>query len=69
MLFNKKMEPSCSYCRNGSIISNTEVVCRRRGIVSKSGACPKFWYDPLKRQPAEPLSLNTENLSAKDFEL
>ena len=69
MLFNKKIEPCCSYCKHGSRISAEEVVCIKKGIVSSGGYCRKFTYDPLKREPAKPAMLKTGNLSKEDFML
>lgn len=69
MLFNKKIEPCCSYCDSGVKISPTEVACIRRGIVSASGSCGKFKYDPLRREPPAPQALKTDGLSDEDFKL
>ncbi len=69
MLFNKNIEPSCSYCKHGRKISETEMICRKHGIVSRASHCGKFFYDPFKRQPPEPVTLNTEKFSPEDFEL
>lgn len=69
MLFNKKIEPCCSYCVSGSRISEAEIMCLKKGIVPPSGQCWKFKYDPLKREPPLPAKLKTEELSAKDFSL
>ena len=69
MLFNKKIEPCCAYCANGSRISETEVACLKRGVVSAGGSCRKFAYDPLKRVPSRPAPVDTEKFTAEDFEL
>lgn len=69
MLFNKKIDPSCSYCEKGSRISETEVICVKRGIVSSNHACRKFSYDPLKRTPPAPVKLKTDDFSEDDFKL
>jgi len=69
MLFEKKIDPSCSYCQKGSRISDTEVICIKKGIVSSAGHCRAFSYDPTKREPAHPVLLNTAKYSPKDFEL
>ena len=54
VLFRRDMEPSCAYCRHGSQINIEKVACFKYGIVSLYGACRKFVYDPLKRQPERP---------------
>lgn len=69
MLFKRDMEPCCSWCDYGTKISDTEVACLKRGIVSAAGACDKFKYDPLKREPPTPEALMTEGLSQEDFDL
>lgn len=69
MFFDKKIDPCCSYCVSGSKISEDEVICMKRGIVSAGGCCGKFAYDPLKRQPPRPARLDTENIKEEDFVL
>ena len=69
MLFNKKIEPSCSYCTHGTKISGEEVACLKRGIVSSGGSCRKFKYDPLKRKPPMPAVLDTSSYTQDDFKL
>ena len=54
MLFRKNMEPSCAYCKYGSYINYDKVACLKRGIVPIYGACRKFTYDPLRREPERP---------------
>lgn len=67
VLFKKKIEPCCSWCRSGVKISDTEVACIRRGIVSSAGSCRKFKYDPLKRDPPVTSPLKTGGLTEEDF--
>ena len=69
MLFDKRIDPCCSYCRHGCRISETEVACLKRGIVSSGGMCSKFRYDPLKREPPHPMLLRTDKYSREDFSL
>jgi len=69
MLFNKKIEPSCSYCSKGVRINDREVACLRRGVVNAGGSCSKFRYDPLRRQPARPGNISAGKFSEKDFTL
>ena len=69
MLFKKDIEPSCSYCKNGVKISQTQVACLRRGVVSAAGQCKKFSYDPLKREPEPPSQLDASKFSLEDFSL
>ena len=45
-------EYACGYCRFASEVTGTEdMLCRKRGVVSKQFICKKFVYDPLKRSP------------------
>ena len=55
MLFNRKIAPSCAYCRHGREIGNGEIACVKRGIMLSGGWCRKFRYDPLKRVPENPV--------------
>lgn len=69
MLFNKKMEPCCSYCKAGRKLNDEEVVCEHKGIVDAWGSCRKFEYDPLKRIPGKADLLEDDQFSEEDFEL
>lgn len=69
MLFNKDIEPSCSYCKFGNKISAEEVACIKKGVVSSGYFCRKFKYDPLRREPPIYKLIDTDNLSEEDFEL
>lgn len=69
MLFGKNIEHCCSWCESGVKISDTEVACLKRGIVSAGGACRKFKYDPLKRDPPVSGPIKTEGLMQEDFDL
>lgn len=69
MLFRKDIDPRCAYCARGSRISDDKVACVKRGIVASGDRCGAFKYDPLKRVPPRPLKLDTERLSAEDFQL
>lgn len=69
MLFRKNIDPRCAYCKRGQQINDREVACVKRGIVPVEHQCGSFRYDPLKRVPARPASLNTEKLNETDFSL
>ena len=68
-LFRKDIEPRCAYCAKGSQISDTEVACVKRGIVPAEHHCFGFRYDPLKRVPPRPVSLDSDALKQEDFAL
>ncbi|MGE4483578.1 MAG: hypothetical protein AB7C97_00545 [Oscillospiraceae bacterium] len=69
ILFNKTIEPCCSYCRHGTKLCDTDVACLKRGVVGAGESCEKFTYDPLKRTPPAKAQLKTSLLSEKDFAL
>ena len=69
MLFNKKIEPCCSYCRFGVKISDDEVMCLKKGVVSAFGKCRRFKYDPLRREPPAHVLFDAKEFSEKDFSL
>ena len=67
-LFNKKIEPSCTYCRFGKRNGDSEkVFCEKRGIVEAFSSCRKFDYDPLKLIPKKVEFAS--DLSKEDFEI
>lgn len=69
MLFRKKIEKSCSYCKFGTKLDDNEVLCSRKGLVSIDGKCRKFRYEPLKRIPVKPKAQDFEAFASEDFSL
>ena len=69
MLFRKKIEKSCSYCRFGTMLEDGLALCTKRGVVSADRKCRKFRYDPLKRVPAKPKALDFAKYNNEDFTL
>lgn len=69
MLFRKKIEKSCSYCQYGTMLEDDLVLCTKKGVVSVSGKCRKFRYDPIKRIPVKPKALNFQKYDSDDFSL
>ena len=69
MLFRKDIEPQCAYCKRGSPVSETEVMCLKKGIVAADGSCRSFRYDPLKRVPPPPVAPDFSRLKDEDFTL
>ena len=69
MLFDRNIEPSCTYCRYGTYMGYDEVMCRRRGIMFAGGNCVMFRYEPTKRMPRMTPQLRTSGLSEEDFSL
>lgn len=69
MLFQKDIEPRCAYCKKGAQLEEDRVMCLKKGIVSASGSCRSFRYDPLKRVPPKPLHADFSKLKDEDFVL
>ena len=69
MLFDKKIEPSCSYCKRGAALGNDEIMCPRHGVVYTWSSCRHFRYDPLRRVPPRPQMPEPGDFEKKDFEL
>ena len=67
--FRKDIEPRCAYCAHGSAVNEREVACSRRGVVDGSDHCRHFRYDPLRRVPPRPASLDPKAHSPEDFSL
>ena len=67
MLFNRNIEPSCSYCRYAIDLGYNEYACSKRGIVAGSGFCSSFLYEPTKRVPEVLPKLKPPEFSEEDF--
>ena len=65
MLFQKDIEPRCCYCQRGTQLDEEQILCVKKGVVSPGGSCRAFRYDPLKRVPTPPVTLNLDNLKDK----
>lgn len=64
--FNKDIIKCCEIC-NFSIykLSDTELLCKKKGPVNTTDFCKAFKYNPLKRTPK---SVNVDkNYTEKDF--
>jgi hypothetical protein len=69
MLFTKKIEPKCAYCKRGKALDEATILCRKRGIAQPEGNCGAFRYDPLKRVPPRPVTPDFSRLREEDFTL
>ena len=68
-MFGGSIEPSCSYCQHNSG-KQGEVVCALRQAPSpEGGACKKYQYDPLQREPRVAPSLRASQFRPEDFQL
>jgi len=68
MLF-KDVEPRCDYCARGAKLGQDKILCAKKGVVSPAGRCGAFKYDPLKRVPPKPVSLDLSKLKDEDLRL
>ena len=69
MLFRKKMERSCLYCRFGTKMNEDMMLCAKKGIVPVCDDCRKFRYDPFKRVPPKRMALYFSKSEEEDFSL
>ena len=68
-LFQKKIEPRCTYCAHGRAMGEEQVVCPKKGVMAAGSHCRSFKYDPLKRVPPRPAKFGVGHLSGDDFKL
>ena len=68
-LFLKKIEPSCAYCSRGRALSEDQIACPKKGIMTPVSSCRAFKYDPLKRTPPRPAKIAGLGKSDEDFSL
>lgn len=69
MLFRKKVDRYCTYCKFAGKINDDQVICQKCGIVPASHKCRRFRYDPLKRTPPKAQSQDFSKYAEKDFSL
>lgn len=69
MLFRKKIEQSCLYCRYSTKLDEDMMLCAKKGIVAICDDCRKFRYDPFKRIPPKPKTLDFAKYDEDDFSL
>ena len=69
MLFSKKIEPRCAYCKRGAPLEGDRLICVKKGIVTAGGHCRAFCYDPLRRLPPKPALPDFSRFDGEDFSL
>ena len=69
VLFEKKMEPRCTYCARSAMLDEEHVLCAKKGVMSAGQSCRWFRYDPLKRVPPKPAAPDFSHLKEEDFVL
>ncbi len=68
-LFQKKIEPRCTYCTHGHDLSEDQIICPKKGVMSAGSHCRSFKYDPLKWVLPRPVSLPGTSIPDEDFDL
>lgn len=66
-MFRKNIEKSCEYCKNGTILSDGNIVCKYYGLILPKADCRKFAYCSLKRVPRRPSQL--PEFDSSDFSI
>ncbi len=69
MLFRKKIDPRCAYCKFAAPADEEYMICRRKGIVSERDHCRKFRYNPLLRVPPRPSNPDFSKYDERDYSL
>ena len=69
MLFRKMTEQRCCYCLHCTKLSNDQMLCVKKGVVSENGKCRKFTYDPCKRIPGKAKALDFSKYEHEDYSL
>jgi len=69
VLFKRKIEPRCGYCKKSVALQEDLVLCIKKGIVTPGGHCGAFQYDPLRRVPPRPAAPDFSKLKEEDFAL
>ena len=68
-LFQKNIDPRCSYCARSRPLDADQVVCDKKGVMSGASPCRAFRYAPLKRVPPRPAKADFSGLKDEDFQL
>jgi len=69
MLFRRKIPKSCAYCARGTAITDGKILCVKKGVVSDTGKCFQFSYDPCKRIPPKPKAPEFSKFDDVDYSL
>ncbi len=66
-IFKKDVAPRCGICEFGSPAGGAVVCKKRGGVVQPDSQCPRFRYDPFKREPK--IARAPETFDKEDFSL
>ena len=68
MLYDEPPRRVCALCQYARDFRGDEMLCMKKGPVSFDFHCRHFCYDPLKRVPPRPATLN-DKYTSEDFSL
>ena len=69
MLFRKKIDRACTNCQYGTKVSDDQILCLKRGVMSIDAKCRKFKYDPCKRIPSRAKAMDFSKYDREDYSL
>lgn len=69
MLFRKKMEKACAYCRYATPVDEDTVQCSKKGTKNVDDKCLQYVYDPCKRVPAKAKAMDFSKYKEYDYSL
>ena len=69
MLFRKRHQKLCEYCKFAAAAEPGFCICKKKGIVREDSHCLRFRYDPLQRKPKHAKALDFSKYDKTDFSL
>ena len=64
MLFRKKIERACAYCKHGVALCDDQILCVKKGVRTPDSSCRRF-----QRIPAKPKAMDFSRYNEDDFSL
>lgn len=69
MLFRKKIEHRCAYCKHSTQINEEQIHCPKKGLRDPEDKCLLFSYDPTKRVPTKAKAVDFSKYEEYDYSL
>ena len=69
MLFRKKIERACAYCKHGVALCDDQILCVKKGVRTPDSSCRRFQYDPFKRIPCKQKAMDFSKYDQDDYSL
>ena len=66
-LFQKNIDPRCSYCARSRPLGADQVVCDKKGVMSGASHCRAFRYDPQTGSRPAPPRRTSADLKTRIF--